>query len=132
MIRTFAGSSISIANTYSTSTLRSSINYVINSLSDVDIDYFPSFEIVSNAKSWDFWQRDIQHIKSGGVALLVCLLAESYIDDADEKLLGYLKTFAFTNRLERERCFNLAKTLAEKLDSSELASRANELAKTFT
>lgn len=114
MLRTFSNTSQTIANTYSKSTLRSACDLVLASQDKSRITYFPSYEIVTGSRSWDFWQKDLQHIKSGGVAQLVKFLAENMIPDLSDDERDRLASRAYSSRKEREVALSFAEAVAKR------------------
>ena len=118
MLRTFSHYSQTVANTYSKSTLRSACDLVVASQPKGLITYFPSYEIVTGSRSWDFWQKDLQHIKSGGVAQLVKYLVENMIPDLSDDERDRLSSRAFSTRKEREVALSFAEALAKRTHNS--------------
>lgn len=114
LLRTFSGNSQVIANCYSKSTLRSACELITSSISPQDIVYFPSYEIVTTSKSWDFWQKDLQHIKSGGVAQLVKYLLTAMMEGLTEDELDKISARAFSSKSERFTALSYAEKVALK------------------
>jgi len=131
MIRTFSHYSQTTANTYSKSTLRSACDLVLAKHPKELITYFPSYEIVSGSRSWDFWQKDLQHIKSGGVAQLVKFLTDNLIPDLSDDERDRLSSRAFSTRKEREVALSFAEAVAKRTNDSKDIEVASALRTSF-
>lgn len=114
LIRTYAGESQVVANCYSKSTLRSACDAIVRHIGNERGVYFPSYEMVTASKSWDFWQRDLQHIKSGGVAQLAAFFVDHMIEDVPVDQREWIAAKAFSNRNERLEALEFAKRLAAR------------------
>ncbi|KAF0674584.1 GSCFA domain-containing protein [Profundibacterium mesophilum] len=130
LIRTFTGLSCVSANGYSKSTLRSACGVLDQRWGD-DLFYFPSYEIVSGARSWDFWQRDCQHLKSGAVAQIVHYLVQHLIRELGQDEIDFLGTYAFSSLPERREALALAEGLAERSQDTRHHERLAILRETF-
>lgn len=130
LIRTFTGTSCVSANGYSKSTLRSACGVLDQRWGD-ELFYFPSYEIVSGARSWDFWQRDCQHLKSGAVAQIVHYLVQHLIRDLDQNEIDFLGTYAFSSLAERRTALERAEALVLRSDDPKHHERAQVLRDTF-
>ncbi len=74
---TWTGKDVVVANSYSKSTLRSAVDEVVEA--NEDVDYFPSYEIVTNSERACAWEDDCQHVKRGMVEFIMRNFSETFI-----------------------------------------------------
>ncbi len=80
MRATFSGMDAVIANAYSKATLRCAAQILRDRFEQVD--YFPSYEMVTLSRLPDIWQRDLIHVNPGFVARVVDVLVRAYLPGA--------------------------------------------------
>lgn len=77
---TFTGQDVLFANMYSKATLRAVAETVCRST--LDVEYFPSYEIVTLTRSTEFWEDDLIHVTESCVNSIVAQFLRAYVDDA--------------------------------------------------
>jgi hypothetical protein len=77
--RTFTDQDIIVANSYSKSTLRT-VAQEIQSEYDF-VDYFPSYELVTNSPQEKAWRHDIRHVQADMVRHVIATFTANYISD---------------------------------------------------
>jgi len=78
--RTFSGDDILVANSYAKSLLRTVAGYLYKEFEEVD--YFPSYEIVTLSKSPEVWRDDLVHVTAEFIAKIATRVATTYVDTA--------------------------------------------------
>jgi hypothetical protein len=73
---TFSGVDVVIANTHSKSTLRAAASIIVDKYENVD--YFPSFEIVTNSPRDLAWKEDGAHVQNEMVGFVIDTFAAAY------------------------------------------------------
>ncbi|MFW8637116.1 GSCFA domain-containing protein [Cribrihabitans pelagius] len=76
--RTFTDQDIIVANSYSKSTLRT-VAHEVQAQYDF-VDYFPSYELVTNSPQDKAWRHDIRHVQSDMVRAVISTFIETYMD----------------------------------------------------
>lgn len=89
--RTFTDKDVIIANTYSKSVLRAVAGDI--AASNPGVDYFPSYESVILAKSWDVWAPDLIHVADAFVGKIVMRLTDTYCTGLNEADKIFLKSY---------------------------------------
>lgn len=74
---TFSGLDVVVANAYSKSTLRTAAQIILDRFDEVD--YFPSYEMVTMARSADVWKSDRIHVTEAFVEKVVDVLVRDYV-----------------------------------------------------
>ena len=78
---TFSGQDIVIANAYSKAVLRAVAQDI--AWGDANIDYFPSYEMVTNADPATVWYPDHRHVRREFVERIVGLFGQKYLGLVD-------------------------------------------------
>jgi hypothetical protein len=74
---TFSGTDVVMANCYSKSTLRTAAQVLYENFDQVD--YFPSYEIVTMSRAPNVWKPDLIHVDPDFVAKVVDFFARDYV-----------------------------------------------------
>lgn len=77
---TFSGTDVVMANCYSKSTLRTAAQVVYENFEQVD--YFPSYEIVTISRAPNVWMPDLMHVDPDFVAKVVDFFARDYVQES--------------------------------------------------
>jgi hypothetical protein len=78
LLRTFSNQDIVVANSFSKSTLRAIAQEV--SSSDDRVDYFPSYEIVTNSPRATTWKHDMRHVEFPVIQQVVAKFEQLYFE----------------------------------------------------
>jgi len=78
LMATFSKMDVVVANTYGKSLLRAIAQEW--AAAHVNVDYFPSYEIVQNSNRAAVWERDLRHVTGAGVQHIMELFLRNYIE----------------------------------------------------
>ena len=78
LLRSFSHQDVIVANAYSKSVLRAVAQEISNA--DDRIDYFPSYEIVTNSPRSVAWEADLRHVRYPTVEAIVAKFERHYFD----------------------------------------------------
>jgi hypothetical protein len=78
LLATFTGRDVVIANTFSKSVLRTVAEEW--AADKVNVNYFPSYEIVCNSQRDVAWQDDLRHVKAEAVNSIMDQLKRCYVE----------------------------------------------------
>jgi GSCFA family len=78
LMNTFSTKDIVVANTWAKSLLRAVAEEW--ALTHGNVDYFPSYEIVSNSDRAAMWERDLRHVKGAGAHHIAELFLRHYLE----------------------------------------------------
>ena len=105
---TFSGRDIAIANTRSKAVLRAVCEEVVGLREQVD--YFPSYEIVTLSNPALVWKKDRLHVNHGYIGKIVAYMLDHYLEGVEAsaqnyqraKMLHLAKEFAHAEQAARE------------------------------
>ena len=78
LMATFSKMDVVVANTYGKSLLRAIAQEW--AAAHVNVDYFPSYEIVQNSNRAAVWERDLRHVTGAGVQHIMELFLRNYLE----------------------------------------------------
>lgn len=78
LMATFSKMDVVVANTYGKSLLRAVAQEW--AAAHVNVDYFPSYEIVQNSNRAAVWERDLRHVTGAGVQHIMELFLRNYLE----------------------------------------------------
>jgi len=78
LMATFSKMDVVVANTYGKSLLRAVAQEW--AAAHVNVDYFPSYEIVQNSNRAAVWERDLRHVTGAGVHHIMELFLRNYLE----------------------------------------------------
>ena len=78
LMATFSKMDVVVANTYGKSLLRAVAQEW--AATHVNVDYFPSYEIVQNSSRAAVWERDPRHVTGAGVQQIMELFLRNYLE----------------------------------------------------
>jgi GSCFA family len=78
LMATFSKMDVVVANTYGKSLLRAVAQEW--AAAHVNVDYFPSYEIVQNSNRPAVWERDLRHVTGAGVQHIMELFLQEYLE----------------------------------------------------
>jgi GSCFA family len=78
LMATFSKMDVVVANTYGKSLLRAVAQEW--AAGHVNVDYFPSYEIVQNSNRAAVWERDLRHVTGAGVQHIMELFLRNYLE----------------------------------------------------
>ncbi len=78
LMATFSKMDVVVANTYGKSLLRAVAQEW--AATHVNVDYFPSYEIVQNSSRAAVWERDLRHVTRVGVQQIMELFLRNYLE----------------------------------------------------
>ncbi len=78
LMATFSKMDVVVANTYGKSLLRAVAQEW--AATHVNVDYFPSYEIVQNSSRAAVWERDLRHVTGAGVQQIMELFLRNYLE----------------------------------------------------
>jgi hypothetical protein len=110
---TFSGRDIAIANTHSKAVLRAVCEEIVGLREQVD--YFPSYEIVTMSNSAQVWEKDRRHVAHGFIGKIVGYMLDHYLEGVE----------AFTQNYQRAKMHLAAAEFVEAEKAARAALDAN-------